>query len=607
MSCSRVLTILVILTLVLSVFSGCGDGSLPQSEISSTSEGQVSRIEATFEQDDSDMFTSRDVKTDIDEASGININLSGNTALCDSKKVVISNQKITITDDGVYILSGSLTDGSVIIDAKDTAKPQIVLKGVSVVSNDSAAIYVKNADKVFITLAEGTENILKNGGNFTAVDENNIDSVIFSKCDITLNGKGTLKVESPTGHGIAAKDDLVITGGKYVISSASHGFDVNDSVRISNADITVNSGKDGIHCENSEDTEKGFVYISSVNCNITSEGDGISASNYMQILDGSFRIVTGSGYENGNNKTHENPGQPGGQPGRQPGRQPGGRPDMQQNTLTNTANDDSSESIKGLKAEGSMFIEKGTFDINSADDALHSNLSVTVKGGNFDIKTGDDGIHADKSLLVSGGNVTIHNSYEGLEALDVTVSGGEVTITASDDGINAAGGTDQSGFGGGMGTDKFGGPGGPGGMSSGNGSIAISGGKINITASGDGIDANGTLEISGGEVTVTGPTYGDTATLDYDKTGVITGGIFIGTGARGMAQTFSSSSQGVVSVSASGTKGTRILLKDTKGNVLIDHSPSLDFAVVILSTPKMKSGEKYTLTVGNNTDTVTAS
>ena len=173
----------------------------------------------------------------------------------------------------------------------------------------------------------------------------------------------------------------------------------------------------------------------------------------------------------------------------------------------------------------------------------------------------------------------------------------EISLTATDDGLNAAGGTDNSGMGG-RGGDKFGGPG-MGGTGS-SASITISGGSLYVNASGDGIDSNGTLTISGGYTVVCGPTQGDTSTLDYETSGVITGGTFIGTGASGMAQTFSSSEQGVIAVSVgSCAAGTAITLTDADGNTVISYSPELSFAVVILSSPGIVKGQPYTITVGS--------
>ena len=287
----------------------------------------------------------------------------------------------------------------------------------------------------------------------------------------------------------------------------------------------------------------------------------------------------------------------------------GKRPGSSQNQTTTDSSDsdDSSTSIKAIKAGAALSINGGSFTIDSADDSVHSNASITVSGGTFQIASGDDAFHADETLTISDGTIDITKSYEGLEGLHVNVSGGDIKLVASDDGLNAAGGTDSSGIGGPRGGDMFGGRGGMGGNSSSNGSIVISGGKLYVNSSGDGMDANGTLEISGGYTIVVGPTRGDTATLDYDVSATISGGTFIGTGASSMAQTFSDSSQGVIAINA-GTQsaGTKITLTDSKGNTLISHQPELDFSVVIISSPDVKTNNSYTISVGSASQLITA-
>ena len=549
------------------------------------------------------MFTERDNKTDYDESKAVTIKLNGKTATSSSNSVKISGSKITITEEATYIVSGELTDGMLIVDAPDTAKLQIVLSGANITSKTSAALYILKADKVFLTLANGTENTLANGGSFTAIDENNIDAAVFSKQDLTFNGSGNLTVTSPTAHGIVCKDDLVITGGTYTVNSASHGLDANDSVRITNATLNIDAGKDVIHCENTDDTSKGFIYISSGSINGEAEGDGIAASAYLQIEGGNFDLLVGGGAENGTKASSGNYG--GFMGGGHGGMRPGG------NQSSTATTDENSTSMKGLKAKNSLLISGGIFTINSADDSVHSDVSVIINGGTFTLASGDDAIHAEGTLTVTAGKIDISESYEGLEALHIDVQGGDIKLKASDDGLNAAGGTDQSGttggrdgmFGGGPGGMGGGRPGGGhgGGMSANsNGSIKISGGTLYINSSGDGLDANGTLEISGGYTVVVGPTQGDTATLDYDKSATIRGGTFIGTGAQGMAQTFSSSEQGVVAISVGNqSAGTKILLKDKSGKTIIEHTPELNFAVVILSSSDIKKGETYTVTVGS--------
>lgn len=563
------------------------DNSLP----TETASENETAPKVDFTVSDEDMFSDNDYVTlpESDENSNIIINLNGNSAACSSDKVSINQTTVTIKEEGTYIISGTLNNGMLVVDANDNAKPHIIFDGVSISNNTSCALRVIEADKVFITLNEGVPNTLSNEGTFDGNDK--IDGVIFSKQDLTFNGDGDLTITSKEGHGIVCKDDLVITGGNYTINCASHGLDVNDSVRIDNATISIDAGKDGIHCENSDNLELGYIYVSSGEINIEAEGDGISAYYYVQIENGIFDITSGGGSVNG--ESHSSGGF-GGFMGGKPGYPGSG------NNSSNESTD--STSMKGIKATGSILIKDGTFNINSADDAIHANDVVTIDGGNIKIETGDDGLHADNTLNVNSGTIDISKCYEGLEATHVAVNGGNIKMIATDDGINAAGGVDQSG-GGGRDNGMFGGggPGGHGGMSSNsNGSIKITDGTLYINSSGDGMDANGTLEISGGHTTIVGPTQGDTATLDYDVSGVITGGTFIGTGSTMMAQSFSSSeNQGVIAINA-GTQSanTRITLKDSAGNIIIDRTPELSFAVVILSSPDIVKGETYTITVG---------
>ena len=610
----RIISILLTLTLILA---GCGNNSKPNGSESgngTTDNGgensNAAPVDVDFSQTDGDMFTERDSKTEYDTSKAVTIQLNGTSATTSSDSVQINGSTVIIKEEATYVISGSL-NGMVVVDAPDTAKLQLVLNGVDITSETSAALYILEADKVFVTLADGTTNTLANGGTFTAIDDNNIDGALFSKQDLTFNGTGSLTVTSPAGHGIVCKDDLVITGGTYTVNAASHGLDANDSVRIAEAALTIDAGKDAIHCENSEDAAKGFIYISSGTIIAEAEGDGIAASAYLQIEDGNFDLLVGGGAENGSKASSGNYG--GFMSGGHGGMRPGGNQGSTTTTTTDTV------SMKGLKAANSIIISGGTFQIDSADDSIHSDVSVTINGGTFTIASGDDAVHAEDTLTVTAGRIDISKSYEGLEALHIDVQGGDIKLVASDDGLNAAGGTDSSGttggrdgmFGvgpGGMGGGRPGG-GGFGGMSgNSNGSIKVSGGNLYINSSGDGLDANGTLEISGGYTVVVGPTQGDTATLDYDTSGIITGGTFIGTGASGMAQTFSDSKQGVVAVSVGNQPaGTQITLKDKNGKTVLEHTPELNFAVVILSSPDMTKGEDYTITVGTQSGDFEAS
>lgn len=591
------------------------------------------------------MFTDRDTRATYDEESAVRIELNGNSISISSDSVQINGTTAILTEEATYIVSGTLDDGMLVVDADEAAKLQIVLDNASITSSTSAALYVLEADKVFVTLAEGSQNALANGGSFVAINDSDIDGAVYSKQDLTFNGSGALTVTSPAGHGIVGNDDLVLAGGTYTVASASHGLNANDSVRITGATaLTLDAGKDGIHAENNDDASLGFVYISGGTFAIEAEGDGISAGAYLQITDGAYDLLAGGGSVNGESQSSTSWG--------------GFRGGPMEAASSAEETSESSTSMKGLKAVSSLVISGGAFTIDAADDAVHSNAGMTVSGGTFAIATGDDAFHADETLTVTGGAIDISESYEGLEALHLDIQGGEISLVSRDDGLNAAGGADGSGSAGGR-DGRFGGwmggapdgeaPAGPGeaperpdgsakepaeppqdaadgsvappemlegggrdGMGGGfssassGGSIAISGGTLTIQASGDGLDANGTIEITGGTTVVAGPTSGDTAVLDYDTSATIAGGTFLGTGAAGMAQTFRSAEQGVVTERVSGEAGEEIVLADASGTALLTLSPALDFQFIVLSRPDLVSGETYTLTIGGTSTEVQA-
>ncbi len=569
--------IFVFLMAVMIMLSGCtGNADLEPSETASSA----------AQTDMSDMFTDRDMEIGYDESTAVSVSLSGDTASCDSDSVQISGSTVTIAVEGTYILSGTLNNGMIIVSVDDAAKVQLVLSGANITSESSAAIYVSQGDKVFITTAANTENTLSNGGQYSAIDENNIDSVIFAKSDLTLNGAGTLNVNAKAGHGIVSKDDLALTSGTYNITAASHALSGKDSVRIAAGTFNITSGKDGIHAENADDESLGFVYIADGTFNINSAGDAVSAENYMQINGGEYTLTAGGGSENG--ESHQDSMQPFGRPG-----------ESSSNSATDETDD--TASMKGLKAGGDLLLYGGTFNINSADDGIHSNSNIKINGGNYTIATGDDGVHADSNVSITDCTMNITESYEGIEGLNIDISGGDITLKSSDDGLNAAGGNDESGFAGPRTPDSFSE------TSDSDMYIKISGGTLNIDASGDGIDSNGSLEVSGGKVVLSGPDNGGNGALDYNSEAVITGGVFVATGASQMAQNFSSSStQGTMMVTVNSQQaGSTVTLKDSSGDEIISWKAEKAYDSVIISCPEITEGSEYTLVAGSSTTQIT--
>lgn len=543
---------------------------------------------------DGEMFTDRDIDASYDETASVKIYLEDGNSRADNDAVAIEDDQIMISEEGTYILSGSLSNGRIIVDAADTAKIQLVLAGVDIHADGFAAIYIKEADKVFITLADDSENTLSSAQEFVSIDNNNVDATVFSKADLTFNGSGSLTVNSENGHGIVSKDDLVFAQGSYDITALDHAISGKDSIRIADGEYSVVAGKDALHSENNDDDSKGFVYIAAGSFDLTSDGDGISASSLLQIDDGDFKIVAGGSHTNGEQHNSDDLGMI------RPMERPMDSDMASQATETassSTATTDEDVSCKGIKAGAQLVINGGTFELDTADDAIHSNQTVEITGGEFTIATGDDGMHADDALIIMQGTIDITTSYEGIEGFTIDIMGGDITIVSSDDGLNAAGGNDQSGFGG-RGNDMF--------AAQEGADITISGGAIKINAQGDGIDSNGNLTIEGGTIIVEGPENGGNSALDYNGVATISNGTFIATDYINMAQNFSSAEQGTMLISVDTQQaGTQIVLHDSDGNEIVDFTASKGYNCVIISAPQIVQGETYELSAGTYSAQIT--
>lgn len=486
-------------------------------------------------------FTERDLSGDYSELSAVKITPTSGT--------------YTISTGGTYILSGTITDTVITVDAGKNNKVQLVLDGVTLQNSNGPAIYIKSADKVFLTLKDGTVNTVSDGDSYSLTDgTTKVDAVIFSKADLTINGTGTLNVVGNNKHGIVSKDDLILTAQSVNVTAKNVGLGGKDCVKLCNGTFHITAGTDGIRSDNDEDANRGFVYLESGTVEIVAGNDGIQAETVLKIVDGNLTVKAGGGSDGRLN---------------------------------------SSESYKGIKAGSDILISGGKITIDSLDDCVHSNSSVSITGGTFSLSSGDDGIHADTDLAISGGEISIAKSYEGIEGSRVLISGGSIRIVASDDGINGAGGSDSSsGF--------MSGRPGWGNFNASTGEIVISGGYILVNAQGDGIDSNGTLTVTGGVILVNGPTNSGNGALDYETGGTVTGGIVIAVGSTGMAENFSTAeNQGSLITTVSlQTAGTSLALCDSSGGVIVSFTPEKAYQSVVISAPGLQSGSTYTLVVG---------
>lgn len=497
-------------------------------------------------------FTKRELSGEWEVREAITVTGNGDVFKTNGRGIKLSGVQARITAEGVYILTGEFTI-PIVIAAGERDKVQLVLQNAAITTADGPAILIESADKVFITLPEGTVSRVTDGAAYASTGTGAPDAAIFSRADLCVNGSGTLMVKGQYRHGIVSKDDLVITCCTLEVSAASTGLDGKDCLKATNASITVQAGTNGMRSDNSEDAARGFIYLDACRISLESGGDGIQAQTNLIISGGDLTITSGGG---------------------------SGR------SLRNADG-----SWKGLKSAGDLLIEGDTaIVISSRDDCIHANGSVLITDGSLDLSSGDDGVHADSSLTFSGGDLIIRKSYEGLEASKLTISGGIISITASDDGLNAAGGADGSAVGNRFGRGFF---------SNGVGEIIISGGYTIINASGDGIDSNSTIFVSGGVTLVSGPTNSMNAAFDYDGSATVTGGILIATGPSGMAQNFSDAQgQGAILVSFNNRVSASLALVNADGQIVAAFTPMTAYQSAVFTAPGIQDGQTYSIVVG---------
>lgn len=360
----KILISILFMMLVGGFISGCGKSS---NTSGSNNESYSSQLTT------SDLFTDRDLKQTIDTATATNY-------------TVKDNENINITEEGGYVISGSASNVSIMVNSDDESKVQLVLKDLSITNSSSPCIYVKNADKVFVTTS-GTNTLIVNG-TFTSDGTTNTDAVIFSKDDLVLNGTGTLNITS-SDNGITSKDDLKITGGTINITCDSDCLEANNSIAINDGNITINSKKDGLHAEYDEDDSLGYIYIAGGTLNINASDDGIHGTTIVQIDGGDITVKAKEGIE-------------------------GTYIQINDGNISINATDDGINAGAKSKSISTPTIEVngGNIKINmgSGDtDAVDSNGNIYVNGGTLDI-TAQSPFDYDGEGKYNGGKIIVNGT-----------------------------------------------------------------------------------------------------------------------------------------------------------------------------------------------------
>ena len=639
------LCIAAVLVFSLSGLGGCA-GEQSSSAASSDAAAAVDSESSAFEDvaaafdvsalelDDS----KRDLDASYDEASATRIALSGSSASVDGSGAAVDGSTVTISSEGTYIISGELSSGQIVVDASDDAKVQLVLAGATIHNENGPAIYAKNADKCFVTLAGGTQNSLSDGTDYVLEDDSDEPyATLFCRCDLTINGTGVLNVTANYRHGICSKDDLVVTDGTLNVTAVEDCLRGRDCVKIADGTFNLVAGADGIKSNKDTKATQGFVSITGGAFSINAGDDAVQAKTYIGIMGGTFSV---------------------------------------------TSADDA------FHSDLQMAIAGGDFTVSAGDDAFHAETELAVDDGTINVASCYEGLEAEK-VYVNGGDTSIVASDDAVNASAADLSdssadyeeandsgapgedgiavngktpgeGGPASGGSPADGANFPGG-DQGGLSGQVpqgsaqgqgegqaqngtlqgkaaqgdaprgdqgGMQGEGGPsqeagsqgdapqgsapqdagnqGGAPGAGSSDCLIQINGGTLVLDSAGDAIDSNGSVEITGGTVLVNGPSNDGDGAFDYDSEATVSGGTVLMVGSSRMAQSFSSGTQPFLSTTnASGSAGDTVAIVDANGSVIASITATKQFGMVLASSPKFTEGGEYTLVIGGvltNTD-----
>lgn len=511
---------------------------------------------------ESQSVTSFQAQTSYDESHATQITLATQTATVTGQGASFSDQTLTISQAGTYVLTGSGKNIKLVVEAADTDQVHLVFQNLTL-EGEGTLLQINKAQEVVISLAEGSQNALTES---QASDDEKVKATIHSQVPLTLNGTGSLTLTALTKNALEVEDDLKVLGGTYTVKAANHGFKAEGALAIEAATLTIEAGKDGLHAEHDETTERANISLNPTQLSIAATEDGVDAGNELTIKGGTITV---------------------------------------------------SQSEEGLEARVIRQLG-GDVTIKSSDDGVNASSGSSSKTSDTSTtsKTSDANTTSNTADTSSSANQATTDSATA--STSVSQATADPAATSQADQANKdknptppsppAGQAPPQG---GQPPQNGQGPGGmpPGGQEESDSSLQIilEGGTLTIDAEGDGIDSNGTVTINGGSLVVNGSIQGGNGPLDAAGDITITGGTVWALGTSDMLQGFAQgSTQASITANIAGTAGQTLIILDANGKEVARQTASKDFQAVIMSSADLVDGQTYTIQVEGTTQTATA-
>ena len=472
-----------------------------------------------------------------DSSKVIKITLNGTSISTDSKNVTVAGSTLTIIKKGTYELTGSLSNGQIIVNTSGVVR--LLLNNVNITNTSTSPLFVFDAKKTILILPQGSDNTFTDGNNYTQTPDS-LNATIYSKDYLAIFGTGKLTVNGNYNGGISGRDELVIESGNITVNSVGFGIKGKDYLKIQGGDINVYSGADGLKSDKDSTINEGFIVINGGNFNVVANNDAIAAQSVLTINNGDFNLISGGGSD-------FTPG---------------------------------TSSSRGLKSEQNIILNGGTFYINSADDCIGGSQHIEINNGNFMLLSANKPIDSDSTLTVNNGEINITKAIKGISSHKIKLNGGKINIASRNDCVKATKGNDIA--------------------TADGSSIEINGNTLLLSSEkGDALDSNGSISIKSGTVVIQGsPTLPDDA-ISYRKSFTIEGGTVIASGATSLLPGTSSAQNAVfIKFKSILAPGTIINIQNASGTSICTYKTTKHSYFAFVSTLALVNGTYNVFTDG---------